>query len=68
MTEGSNSSDHLHTRVRVQKTTTGRLLGVAVMIPAEIIGEFVKDDPETLDIQFGILPEGIRLKVRGGTP
>ena len=68
MTEEINPLNHFRTRVRVQRTPTGRLLGAAVMIPAEIIGEFVKDDPETLDIEFGILPEGIRLKVRGGTP
>lgn len=57
----------MKSRVKVQKTTTGRLLGVAIMIPAEIIGKFVKDDMETLNIEFGILPEGIRLKIGGGT-
>ncbi|MEA3325144.1 MAG: hypothetical protein U9Q37_08420, partial [Euryarchaeota archaeon] len=67
MTEGSNSSNHFRTRVRVQRTPTGRLLGAAVMIPAEIIGGFVKDDTEMLDIEFGVLPEGILLKIGGGT-
>ena len=63
MTEGSNSSDHLHTRVRVQKTTTGRLLGVAVMIPAEIVGNFIKNDVEKIEIEIEAITEGILLKI-----
>ena len=48
MIEGVNPLNHFRARVRVQRTPTGRLLGAAVMIPAEIISEFIKDNTETL--------------------
>lgn len=53
--------------VRIQRTPTGQLLGAAVMIPAEIISKFVKDDTEVIDIEFGVLQDGIMLKFGGGT-
>ena len=64
MTEGVNPLSRFRTCVRVQRTRTGRLLGAAVMIPAEIIEEFTKDDTEAIDIEFGLLQEGIMLKIR----
>ena len=62
MTEGIDPLSHFHTRVRVQRTP-GCLLGVAVMIPAEIISEFVKNNTQTLDIEFVVLREGVMLKI-----
>jgi len=67
MIEGVNPLNHFRARVRVQRTPTGRLLGAAVMIPAEIISEFIKDNTETLDIEFGVLQEGIVLRIGDGS-
>lgn len=65
MTDGVNPLSRFRTCVRVQRTSAGRLLCVAVVIPAEIIEEFAKDDTEAIDIEFGVLQEGILLKIGG---
>ena len=64
MSERANSISNLcQTSVRVQRSPTGRLLGCAVMLPAEIISDFVKDGAESLDIEFNSMPSGIMLKI-----
>ena len=64
MSERANSISNLcQTSVRIQRTQTGKLLGCAVMLPAEIISDFVKDGAESLDIEFNSMPSGVLLKI-----
>ena len=64
MSERANSISNLcQTSVRVQRSPTGRLLGCALMIPADIISEFVKDGAESLDIEFDAMSSGVFLKI-----
>ena len=53
----------MKSQVRVQRTHTGKLLGCALMIPAEIIRGFVKDGAESLNIEFDAMSSGIMLKI-----
>ena len=53
----------MNSQVRVQRTHTGKLLGCALMIPAEIIRDFVKDGAESLNIEFNTMPSGVFLKI-----
>ena len=64
MSERANSISNLcQTSVRIQRTQTGKLLGCAMWIHADIISDFVKDGAESLDIEFDAMSSGIMLKI-----
>ena len=64
MSERANSISNLcQTSVKIQRSPTGRLLGCALMIPADIIRGFVKYGAESLDIEFEAMPSGVFLKL-----
>ena len=55
------------TRVRVQRTPTGRLLGACIALSAEDIA-FVDSSIETLEIHKKRINDGLILEIRGVKP
>lgn len=50
-------------RVSVQRTSSGRLLAVCVVIPADVVARFVDSDTESISIKFKPTPEGIMMAI-----
>ena len=62
----SISTDHSKQFARIQRTPEGRLLGCAVMIPAEIVEQYEDNSTKTLNFDLIAEPEGILIEIGGG--
>ena len=62
----SISTDNTKRFARIRRTPEGRLLGCAVMIPAEIVEQYVDNSTETLNFDLIAAPEGILIEIGGG--
>ena len=59
----SISTDPTKRFARIQKTLDGQVLGCAIMIPAEIVEQYVDNSTETLNFSFIAVPEGILIEI-----
>ena len=57
------NTDSISKFAKVQHSPEGRLLGYAVMIPAEIVERYVDNSTETLNFNFIAVPEGILFEI-----
>lgn len=60
------NTDSISKFVKVQRTSDGRLLGCAVMIPADTIEPFVDADADFIRYELKALPYGIMVEIGGG--
>jgi len=58
-------STSIHRRVRLQRTPSGKAIGVAVMIGIRMLERYVTAGTEYLDVEMIPQAEGILLKIRG---
>ena len=59
----SISTDHSKQFAHIQRTPEGRLLDCAVMIPAEIVEQYVDNSTKKLNFDLIAAPEGILIEI-----
>lgn len=52
-------------RAKVQRAPNGRLFGVAIFLPADVIEPFMDDGTEAIEFGLIRMPGGIHLKIGG---
>ena len=57
------STDNTKRFARIRRTPEGRLLGCAVIIPAEIVEQYVDNSTKTLNFDLIAAPEGILIEI-----